>query len=72
MATQCGTVAPDGREAAPFETWDAPALVRNPFFIFMPSMVQLEKMKSASRVLNKSGVMLLNMHLLKNVIGKSK
>lgn len=38
MATQCGTVAPDVREAAPFETWDAPALLGDPF---MPSGAQL-------------------------------
>lgn len=31
MATQYGTVAPDGREAAPFETLDAPAFVGIPF-----------------------------------------
>ena len=40
MATQCGTVAPDAREAAPFETWEAPALLGD---AIMPSGVQLEE-----------------------------
>lgn len=62
MATQCGTVAPGIREAAPFETWGAPELLGNLFSIFMPSSVQLQKTKGSWR--NKSAVKYASSHNL--------